>query len=262
MKRSLLDLTQEILSSIDGDQVNSISDTVESLQVVDIIKQSYYDILDERNLQYVTNLTTLTGLGDTDKPNYMEIPEEFVKIEWIKYDHRVDNTGPVDYRDVHWLDPHEFVTRINQRDSADTTSFVVILHAAGIPLIIDKRVGPRYWTSFNDQLVVFDSYDQQVESTLQSSKCMVEATSARTFLKDDLYIPDLPVGLFQYLFHKAESVAHAQLRQMMNPKAEQLDARGRVRSQRNDWISNRLTADGVDYGKHTTGRRTFRRRGP
>jgi hypothetical protein len=262
MRRTLLELTQDILSAIDGDQVNSISDTVESLQVVNLLKQTYYDILDERELTYVGNLTTLTGLGDTDKPNYMGIPEEFIKIEWVRYDCRPDVAGPKDYRDVDWLEPREFVVRVNQRDSTQTDRYVVVNHASGIPLIIDKTVAPRYWTSFNDQEVIFDSYDEDVDSTLQSSKCQIYAYSARQFTVDDAYIPDLPVGLFQYLYHQAEATAHAVMRQMISPKSEQQEMRARNRSNRTDWITNRHEVEGPDYGKRSTPRKTFRRRGP
>ncbi len=262
MKRPLLELVQDILSSIDGDEVNSISDTVESLQVANIIKQTFYDILDERGLTYVGNLTTLTGLADTDKPNYMGIPEQFIKVEWIRYDARVDNSGSKDYRDVDWLDPREFVTRINQRDSTDTDRFVVVNHASGIPLIIDKTQAPRYWTSFNDQEIVFDSYDEDVDSTLQSSKCQIYAYSAREFEIDDDYVPDLPVGLFQYLYHQAEASAHAIMKQMPNPKSEQKERRARNRSNRTDWITNRHEVEGPDYGKRSTPRKVLRRRGP
>ena len=262
MRRTLLELTQDILSSVDGDEVNSISDTIESMQVVNIIKQEFYRILDERNLTYVGDLTSLQGLADTDRPNYMQLPEEFQKIEWIRYDHRVDNAGPIDYKEVHWMEPHEFVTKVNNRDSSDTDSFVVVNHAAGIPLIIDKRVGPRYWTSFDDQLVIFDSYDENVDSTLQASKCLCYAYSHKTFVEDDDYVPDLPGSLFQYLYNSALATANWQLRQLTDPKSEQRERHSRVRSQRNDWITNRRTVGEVDYGKRGTGRRTFRRRGP
>ena len=43
-KLTVLDMTQKILSSMDSDDVNSISDTEESLQVVDIIEDTYHDM--------------------------------------------------------------------------------------------------------------------------------------------------------------------------------------------------------------------------
>ena len=40
-KMSLLEMTQDILSDMDSDEVNSINDSVESLQVLGIIKNTY-----------------------------------------------------------------------------------------------------------------------------------------------------------------------------------------------------------------------------
>ena len=50
-KLTLLDMTQDILSDIDSDEVNSISDTPDSLQVAGIIKSSFYDMIDIKELQ-------------------------------------------------------------------------------------------------------------------------------------------------------------------------------------------------------------------
>lgn len=262
MIKTLLELTQDILSDIDGDQVNSISDTVESLQVVTCVKQAYYDILEERNLMYVGQLTTLTGLADLDKPNYMGIPENFVKLEWIKYDVRNDEDEPLSYKDVDYMEPECFVEHVNNRPSDDTDNFLTVYHEAGVPLIIAKYVGPRYWTSFDDKEVVFDSYDADLDSTLQSSKCQVYAYKTRVFVTDDDFVPDIPPGLFQYLTHKATAHAHSVINHQLNPKAEQKETRGRTRSQRADWVTNRHKVEGVDYGKQTTSPRSFKRRTP
>ena len=50
MKYTLLEMTQDILSNMSSDEVNSISDTPESLQVATIIKQKYYDIVSRGDL--------------------------------------------------------------------------------------------------------------------------------------------------------------------------------------------------------------------
>ncbi len=42
MRRTLLDMVQEILSDMDSDEVESIDDTVEAEQVVSILKSTYY----------------------------------------------------------------------------------------------------------------------------------------------------------------------------------------------------------------------------
>ena len=51
-KYTLLELTQAVLTSIGGDQVNSISDTTESTDVAETIRGLY------------NNITTATDLGN------------------------------------------------------------------------------------------------------------------------------------------------------------------------------------------------------
>lgn len=82
---TLLEMTQEVLSSLDSDSVNSISDTVESTQVATIIKRKYYDIISRGALPDQQVLIQLTASGDATLPTLMYIPAGVVQIDWIKY---------------------------------------------------------------------------------------------------------------------------------------------------------------------------------
>jgi hypothetical protein len=44
-KMTLLEMTQSILSAMDSDPVDSIDETVESIQVADIVKESFTNLL-------------------------------------------------------------------------------------------------------------------------------------------------------------------------------------------------------------------------
>ena len=52
-KMNLLAMTQDILSDMDSDDVNSINDSVEALQVAQIIKTTYYNIIDGKNYAFL-----------------------------------------------------------------------------------------------------------------------------------------------------------------------------------------------------------------
>lgn len=45
MPKPLIEYVQDILSSMDSDEVNSISDTVESMQVATILKNCYEELV-------------------------------------------------------------------------------------------------------------------------------------------------------------------------------------------------------------------------
>ena len=49
MKRILLDIVQEIQSDLDLDEIESIDDTMESEQIVVIVKATYYSMISNRN---------------------------------------------------------------------------------------------------------------------------------------------------------------------------------------------------------------------
>ena len=95
---TLLDLTQDILSDMSSDEVNSIDDTVESLQVAGIIKSTYFNIIDGRDWPHLYQMFVLEASGDSNKPTHMRLPDNIIEIEWLKYNTRsVADVTVVDY---------------------------------------------------------------------------------------------------------------------------------------------------------------------
>jgi hypothetical protein len=242
-------MAQGVLSAIDGDVVNSISDTVESGQVADLIKQCYYEMVDELNLPHKNDLMSLEGLADPLKPTHMHIPDNASQILWIKYDCRTLGVYNYDYRTLRHEEPETFIRTVNQRDVTDTTNHLVVQYSANIPLVICKTAAPRSWTSFDDEYVVFDSYDSAVESTVQASKTITYGATAGVFIVDDDYIPDLPDNLFTHLYSKVEARAFANHKQQLNQKSEQQERRSRIRIQRNKHKAGRKVFEGPNFGK-------------
>lgn len=85
MKRTLLDMTQSILSSLGSDEVNSISDTTESLQVAEVIKTTYFNIINRINLPNHNQLIQLDPSLDATMPVLMYVPEHIARLDWLKY---------------------------------------------------------------------------------------------------------------------------------------------------------------------------------
>lgn len=84
-KLTLLQMTQSILNSMSSDEVNSISDSTESLQIANIIQDKYYDIQTRSNLPDDNQPFQLLASGDITKPTVMEVPAGVSRINWIKY---------------------------------------------------------------------------------------------------------------------------------------------------------------------------------
>ena len=82
---TLLEMTQDILSDMDSDEVNSINDSVESLQVAQIIKTTYYNIIDGRDYDFLYELFQLDASGTSSRPTHMKLPENIIDLKYIKY---------------------------------------------------------------------------------------------------------------------------------------------------------------------------------
>lgn len=75
-----------------SDEINSISDTSESMQVATIIKRSYFNMISRAALPEHKQLIQLDPSGDSSLPVLMTRPANVAKIEWIKY----FDTNPTD----------------------------------------------------------------------------------------------------------------------------------------------------------------------
>lgn len=213
---TLLDMVQSILNDMDSDAVNSISDTVEAMQVASIVRDTYLAFAASRDWPWLESLTNLTGLGDTSNPTQMRMPTSVDKLKWVKYNKK----------DVTYLPPKDFKDLIDRRDTTASN-----VNAGGY--VTDRD--PLYWTSYDDDYVWFDSYDSSVDSTLQESKSTVFAVLSPSWTHSDAFVPQLPVKLFPTLLSDAKSTAFLTLKQSANPKEEQKARRGTTRAIAESW---------------------------
>lgn len=248
MQRTVLELVQAILTESGGDEVNSISDTIEANDVATLMSQIYSEMVDEFSLPSVSTLQALVGLGDLDRPNIMQIPDEAYDIKWIKYDNRLEDTANLDYSTIHYKCPEEFVTMVNGQPSTDTANYQTITYATNIPLVVNKTKGPAYWTSFDDNYIVFDAYNSNLESTLQSSKSIFYSETRPQFYIEDDFIPELPENLENVLYIQTLN-RYLGTDDRVNPIAQRQESRGRVRIQRNKWKQGRQKYTDPNFGR-------------
>lgn len=249
MADTLLDMTQEILAEMGSDAVNSISDTQEATDVATIIRGVFKDIVEEFDIPGNANLLAFEGLGDTSKPTLMKMPADVQRIEWIKYDTRTDFTTNKRYSDVEFKDPFDFITITNQRPSTDTDTYQVVQYSANVPIVVGRTAAPKYWTSFNDDIIVFDSFDSSVDATLQASKTIAHGYIRPTLVLSDTAVPTLPTNLLRQLYHQALAKCFVNLKTVMNPKAERSENRSRIRNARAKWRQGRKVSNGPNYGR-------------
>jgi hypothetical protein len=242
MKRDLLDMVQEILSDIDSDEVESIDDTVESEQVVSILKSTYYAMMSNRDWPHLRRSIQISSLGDTAKPTHMKIQDGVKELCFLKYNKEKDGATKKDYSDVTYLQPDHFLHKTNQWDSS-ASDVTVVVDGGGIEVLVKNDTAPTYYTSFDDEYVVFDSYDSAVDTTLQESKIQAMAYVMPAWTSSDTFIPDLPENAFTALVEEAKSKAALRLAQKADEKAEQEAGR------QNRWLARnaRRINGGIQY---------------
>lgn len=239
MNVTLLDVVQRLLTDMDSDSINTISETIESTSVANVVKDVYEQIIDEHEVANHKRIFQLDGIGETARPTYLQIPDGYFDVEWFNYDKRLASTDDPLYLPVNYVSPEEFITRTNMRRSSDTNVDEVIDQDGG-KFYIENDKPPEYFTSFNNDFIVCDSYDSAVESTLQGSKTQVYAKYRPTLALTDSAVIDLPKHLMSLLMAEARELVFELYKDGAPRKVSQIALRTRVRAQRTDHRLNRL----------------------
>lgn len=232
MKMTLLEMVQDIHNDLDLDFVNSIDDTVESSQVAQIIKTTYFAMMSNRNWPHLRELITITPSNNASLPTHMTVQDNVTELEFINYNCVKDGETRLRYQSMKWLDPEAFLRKQNQLNT-DNANILVVTDPTGVQLQILDNKNPEFYTSFDDKTLVFDSYDSSLENTLQESKIQAMAYVAPTWSATDTFTPDLPDEAFISLLEEAKSKASLKLKQSSDQKAEQEAVRQR------NWLSRK-----------------------
>lgn len=233
MKRTLIEMVQDILSALDAEEVNSIDDTLEATQVANIIKNCYLNMATTRNWTGQRKLLSFNHSATLDRPTHIRSPENIKEMILFKYNVAKED-DQMEYREISYREPDVFLRLVSSR-GVDTPNTKIITDTGGTPLVIITNKPPSYWTSFDDTYIVCDSYDSQVDDTLKASKTQVLAYMYPEFKLLDSFVPEMPAEAFQALYNESKSIAFVEVKQVANQKAEQEATRQRVWLSRNDF---------------------------
>jgi hypothetical protein len=234
MKMTLLALVQDILNDINGDAINAITDTEESIQVAQIVKTTYFEMWSRRLWAHSSKLTLLESVSDSTKPNFLKVPQNIGTVKFIKYNRRKPNETRRRMIEMKWLYPDEFLLRTENQDSTQDNITVVKNHE-GVPLNIKNDKAPEYYTSFDDEYVVFDSWDKSIESTMLGKESQLFATEIPEWSHTNNFTPKLSAKLFPALLAEAKSVSALKLLEEADDKAEQQSKRQQVKMSLENW---------------------------
>lgn len=215
----LIDVVNNILSDMNSFPVSSIADDVEAEQVANIVKNTYDYLITMRRWPSSRNLIRLQSSAEPSRPTHMRLPDEVVTVDTVRYNVS-DETDEVEYRLIKQVSPEEFLMLTNSRKSSNDNVRVVD-DSSGIPLKVLNDTYPEYYTSFDDEYLVFDAYPSDDGNTLQSNKTIVMAYSYPAFVVADDHEINLPDTVLQLLIAEAKSHCFITLKQAPNEKEEQ-----------------------------------------
>lgn len=200
-----IDMVNKVLSAIDSQSVSSIDDSDEAEQVASIIQRAYYEILYSKNWSFLQTEGRLLPIAD--KPNKMIMPKDCLSLIRVKYDKK----------NIKYISPNDFRDLIDLRSDSGNN-----VNEDGI--YTDRN--PQYYTSFDDEVLIFDAYDNKYTTLLESlSYCLYSRTPKEINGDDDEF--DLPLRFQPVLLNYSISIAMEELKQD-STAAQRYETRYRV----------------------------------
>jgi hypothetical protein len=221
MKQTLLEMTQAILASMQGDAVTSISDTEESTAVALIIKENYFYITGKADLPEHKELFTLTETS-ASTPVIMTPPSSFTTLEWLKYNNIMDTETDNNFQFVNYMNSKDFLTMQNGLNSdesvVDTMDYTIGSNTFSFKF--HNNMMPTWYTTWNDNTIIFNAYDATEESFLRTTKTLAYGLLDPVWTHSDSFTPDLDNRQFTLLLNESKAQCFAELKQAQNVNAE------------------------------------------
>ena len=234
MKYNLLKITQMILSAMDSDEINDISDTAESLQVVDIIETVFNENASELLYPEHEDFFELAATSATT-PTILTRPTNVVDMSWFKYNNSLAATTNDNFVRVNWMEVEAFIDAQNALDiDLSTVENMTFTNSESETFVYKIRndIWPSYYMLIDDHYVICDAYISSEETNLQKSNTWCYGRLNPTFTRSNTFTPDIDEYNFAQFFNECKSQCFADLKQTINVKSEKKSRDGKIRTQK------------------------------
>lgn len=242
MKLTLLEIVQDVMNDMSSDDVGGISDTEESIQIAQIAKTTYFEMMARRDWAHLSKFSVLQSIADNQKPTHLKVPEDVSRLEWFKYNKKRPGETRNRFLEIDYKHPDVFIKDTNDRN-LDRGNVIEVVDFGGATLQIRNDIAPTFFTSFDEEFIVLDSFNSAVESTLQGPNTQVRIYTTPVWRVEDNFVPDLPMEAFPALLAEVKSVAVFKLDKEIDTKSEQQSTRQQKRLSFQNWV----VAGGVRY---------------
>lgn len=226
---TLLSIVQDVMSDTSMDEVDSIEDTVDSLQVASIVKGVWLELVSLNDLPRNATFFQINATG-TSTPTVLSLPDTVQEVQSIEYDSRSALTDPVKYVNLNYVEPAEFFSRTNGLDE-DDTEVELISHSSGVTYKVYNDRHPTYFTIYGGKYVLCDSYLSDLDNNLQQSKTRCLGVLEPAFTMDDAFVIELDTTMLHLLREKSTARVFARLQKMRDADSERAARRLEIRAQ-------------------------------
>ena len=220
-----MQVVQRVLDAMNHDAVNSIGDTIESRQIAEEARVVYYELMDRADWPHLISALQLESVSDLTRPNFLRIPEDVVRIDDVRYETTREDDTNTTFDKIKYLPPSEFMDYTGTRRTDDSSTIVVTTHT-GVQLFIKNNERPHYWTTFDNEYLIFDSFDSATQGTMHGNRSSVIAKVIPPWTMDDTFTPDIPDHMFSTYVAELTSACFVYWKQGMSPVDEKRAARG------------------------------------
>ena len=254
-----LSMVQNILSSMDSDNVNSISDTEEAMQVETVLQETYENITSRRQWEFMRKTRQLENVSDTTRPVKFKIPDTVTRVTCFRYKTFKEGTEPQEFswKELDYLLPCDFIDHVQSRNITQMEAegrAITVLNDDDVEMYIITDVEPQFWTSFDDKFIYLDSWMLEDSNTVVQTRTSVTVVEQQLFVTGDTAIQSLPPEMFPLLVAEAKSTCWLNFKGAANQKAEQIAAR-QYNKMREEEPTVKAPRTWVNYGKPSSGTR-------
>lgn len=251
MRYTNYEMLKSIARAINSDEVDTLDETLESLDILEIMSRTLDDICSRRYWEFMKDKVAQLEAGTHAVE--LSIPDAVVHIQTLRY-----NTVN-GWKTLTYLEPDHFMRRLQEKPASYDT---VVIN--GVEIYPSNTDDPTYYTSFDEVNLVFDAYDSSVDASgLDYTKTYLQGIVKPTFNfaeNSDAITQAIPELMFNYWLWEAISVASVELREITNNRAERSARRAYIRLLGMEPVTQQDGSAPVNLGRRAPrGAKTIRR---
>ena len=251
MSRTLLYTVQRVLEKLDLDEVNSINDTTDSILVAREAEDTLNDLFNRNEWPERYDLVSIESVSNTQNPTALRIPIDVSKRSSVRCETTESGASDREFCKLTQLSPEDFLDMTYSRRSSDDN--VIVADYNGLEILVYNDQAPTYFAVFDNEIIILDSFDNQVEATVQGSKTICRASTFPTFIMNDDYIIPLDLKTYPLYLSELTTACGVALNGDVNVEEERRRNRAISRLRREADRLNTLSSRN-NFGRDGTGR--------